>query len=656
MPEHVAQGISRPNLEWLLGSLALAVVPHLSHLPIWVSGLFALVALWRLAIARRGLALPGRGPLLLLTALATGGIYLSFGTLFGRDAGVAMLVVMLALKLLEARALRDGMVAAFIAYFLAISSLLFSQGIPTAVYLLAVTLAITAALIGLNHPQSALGGRARLRLAGAMLLQALPAMALLFVLFPRLPGPLWGLPRDAFGAASGLSDTMSPGSISHLGLSDAVAFRVKFSGQVPPTAQLYWRGPVLWDFDGRTWSAGRTETAVEGAKFTAFGTPVRYVVTLEPEPGRWLFALDLPAATPPGATLSPDYQLLAAQPVRRRIRYTMTSYPTYRTPLRLSRAERERALRLPPGADPQARALAARWRAETGGAEGVIARALAMFHDEPFVYTLNPPLLGANPVDGFLFGSRRGFCEHYAGSFAFLMRAAGIPARVVTGYQGGELNPLGDYLIVRQADAHAWVEVWLADRGWVRIDPTAAVAPQRVQVGIAGAFPETEAGPGLVSERAPWLRNLRLSWDALNNGWNQWVLGYDQQRQTALLSRLWRRPASWQELGLTLAAAMAGLLLALGGLTLWQLRTGKRPETAAVYDRFCAKAARLGLPRRPGEGPQDFTRRIARQRPELAQAAARIGELYIRLRYGPAASKAEIRRLRRLVRRFPAAG
>ncbi len=646
------QLLSRHNLGWLLASLVMAVAPHVPRLPPWVSVLFAAIALWRLDIARRRRPLPGKGPLLLLTALTAGGIYMSYGTLFGRNAGVAMLTAMLVLKLMEARTLRDCMVVVFIAYFLVITNFLFSQSVPTALYLLAVVLAITAALIGLNHPRGALRWAVRLRLAAALLLQAVPAMVLLFVLFPRVPGPLWGLPRDAFGGRSGLSDTMSPGSISRLGLSDEVAFRVKFAGDVPRPSELYWRGPVLWDFNGRTWSAGKPVVA-EGLGFTGFGAPLRYVVTLEPDDQRWLFAIDLPASTPPGASVTADYQLLAAQPVRQRLRYGVTSYPAYRTPLRLSASDRARALRLPRQGNPRALQLAARWRAQSRSDEEIVSKALAMFHDAPFFYTLNPPLLGANPVDGFLFGSRSGFCEHYAGSFAFLMRAAGIPARVVTGYQGGEINPLGGYLIVRQADAHAWVEVWLKGRGWVRVDPTAAVAPQRVESGIATALPASDIIPGLLSERTPWLRELRMSWDAVNNGWNQWILGYNQQRQLVLLSRLWQRPASWQELGLTLAAAMGALLLGLGGLTLWRTRVGRETGISAIYGKFCTKTARLGMKRRPSEGPADFARRIARRRPDLAEQAALISGLYIRLRYGQGAKKEEVKRLRQMVRGFP---
>ncbi|MDP2784099.1 MAG: DUF3488 and transglutaminase-like domain-containing protein [Sulfurimicrobium sp.] len=621
------------KLAWLLASLALAIAPHLEHMPLWVGPLCLALGLWRLAITRSNERLPKKWLLFLLAAAASAGIFSHYHTLFGRDAGVALLVVMSVLKLMEIKTLRDTMVVIFLSYFLVITSFLYSQAIPTALYLLLVVLVTTATMIGYNDVNNGLSVRPRLRLAGTLLAQAVPLMLVLFVFFPRV-GPLWGLPKDAHAGMTGLSDSMSPGTISQLIRSEAIAFRVKFDGPPPHKNLRYWRGPVLWDYDGRTWS---TRQPLDGtpAQLVPLGKAVNYTVTLEPHNQRWLFALDLPAALPPGSSAGGDLQILAQVPVQQRLRYSLASYTQYRLDLDLDPGAKEsaRALRLPARANPQALELAARWRDTLKNPQAIVNQALGMFRNEAFVYTLNPPLLGQQAVDDFLFKTRRGFCEHYAGTFVFLMRAAGIPARVVTGYQGGEMNPLGDYLIVRQSDAHAWAEVWLEKQGWVRIDPTGAVSPDRIESGIAAALPGAELPPALLQLDAEWLRRTRLSWDLLNNNWNQWVLGYGQERQSRFLSRFHTALASWQGMAVAMVTGIAALLL---GIALWMLwhtpRHGHDPVRAA-YEKFCARLARRGIARSPHEGPADFAVRATLMRPDLARQIDLITQLYIKLRY-----------------------
>lgn len=636
------------NLAWLLASLALAIAPHLGHLPLWVGPLCAALGLWRLAIAHGKAKLPKKWLLFGLTAAAVGGILTHYHTLLGRDAGVTLLVVMIALKLMEMKTPRDTLVEIFLAYFLVITGFLYSQSIPMALYLFVVVWVTTTTMIGYSDVNRGLAVRPRLRLAGTLLIQAVPLMLVLFVLFPRVP-PLWALPKDAHTGMTGLSDSMSPGAISRLIQSGAVAFRVQFDGALPPSNQRYWRGPVLWDYDGRTWST-RTPPEGEAPQVELLGAPLRYTLTLEPHNQRWLFALELPAALPPDSRARADMQIVSRNPVQNRLRYSLASHPHYRLGAELNEAERQRALRVPPQTNPRTRELAARWRASNTDDVAIVDEALGMFRNQDFFYTLNPPLLGTQAMDDFLFNTRRGFCEHYAGAFVFLMRAAGVPARVVTGYQGGAPNPLGDYFIVRQSDAHAWAEVWLAGRGWVRVDPTAAVSPDRIEQGIAASLPVAELPLALAQLDVAWLQRVRLSWDLVNNNWNQWVLGYGHERQRSFLARFHAVLASWQGMAIAMGASLAVLLL---GIALWMLwhapRRGNDPVQAA-YRTFCARLARRGISRAPHEGPADFARRAAQLRPDLAAQIGHITQHYIGLRYGR--QHDAVRALRQAVQRF----
>jgi transglutaminase-like putative cysteine protease len=633
---------------WLLASLALVIAPHLGHLPLWVGPLCLGLGLWRTAVERGRARLPGRPLLVALTLACTIALLAEFRTLLGRDAGVALLTAMTALKLMEMKSPRDTMTVIFLAYFLVIAAFLYSQEIPMVLYLLLAVGTITTTMIGYSDINQGLTTRARLRLGVTLLLQAAPLMLVLFVFFPRVP-PLWALPEDAHAGLSGLSDSMSPGAISRLIQSEAVAFRVQFDTVVPPAARRYWRGPVLWDYDGRTWST-RNAPPADSTQIELRGPPLHYTLTLEPHNQRWLFALELPAAAPPDSHATADMQLLARTPVHQRLRYRLASHPDYRLGPTLSLQARQRALALPDNTNPRTRALAAHWRDAGHPPEARIEQALGMIRNQRFFYTLTPPRLGTEAVDDFLFDTRRGFCEHYAGAFVFLMRASGIPARVVTGYQGGSHNAIGDYLIVRQSDAHAWAEVWLAGRGWVRIDPTAAVAPNRIEQGIAAALPTAELPLAMAQRNIAWLQRLRLSWDLANNHWNQWVLGYGQARQLDLLARLHTSLATWAGMAVALAAGLTGGLAVIAIWVLWRGPRHRIDPALACYNRFCARLARRGLVRLPHEGPTDFSRRAGLERPDLAARIADITHLYIRLRYGR--SRPDGRALRQAVRRF----
>jgi transglutaminase-like putative cysteine protease len=642
-----------PVAFWLLAGIVLVLAPHTLHLPLWLSVVSLGMLAWRWAAAIGKLPLPGKWLLVLLAITATAGILLQYRTLFGRDAGVAMLALMVSLKLLEVRSYRDATLAIFLGYFLVVTNFFYTQSIPVGAYLIGVVLVLTLALITLNHPSSAKRWRQPLKLAALFVLQATPLMLMLFLLFPRIAGPLWGLPTDAFAGVTGLSDRMAPGSISQLAQSDAVAFRAEFTGPLPPPTERYWRGPVLGYFGGREWS--RVRGVAEPRPAIEATTPaVRYTLTQEASNKNWIFALDVadPQMLPPNTRLTPDLQLLAREPVQRRTRYVLTSFLNPKVGRVTDAAVLKRDLQLPARGNPAARDLAKRMRGTAASDAQFVQAVLRMFHEQPFVYTLTPPLLGNDGIDEFLFSTRRGFCEHYAGAFTFLMRAAGVPARVVTGYQGGEFNSIGNYLIVRQSDAHAWSEVWLQGQGWVRIDPTAAVAANRIESGIAAALPEGEPLPFLVRTDAEWLRQLELRWDAINNDWNQWVLGYNQELQISLFAGLGLGIVSWRELAWGLVIGIGTLL---GIIALITLRASGKPpgdEVQALYLKFCAKLARKGLVRRTNEGPLDFAARVQSLRPEVSSVVDPVTRLYIQLRYGARATKETLRQFRSLIRSF----
>ena len=622
---------------WLFGSALLVFAPLVPHLPQWLSALTALMLLWRGFLLWRHAPLPPRW-LLTITGLAgAAGIGLHFHNLFGRDPGVALLVLLFSLKLLEMHTLRDGFAAVLLGFFLSLTQFFYAQSILNAALTLAGVTLTTAALVTLNHWRAP--PARTLRLAGLMLMQAIPFMLLLFVLFPRVQGPIWGLPIDAFSGLTGLSDSMTPGSISQLSQSEAIAFRAKFTGayegKAPPQTTLYWRGPVLSQFDGRTWRIGRVFVS-NRLPYQASGQAIDYVVTLEPHYKPWLFALEFPVSIPAEGLMASDYQILSKTPVRARLRYEMRSHPGIVTGVDESPAVLREALQLPPSSNPRARALALRWREEFGADDSAIMRrVIEFFRRQTLLYTLSPPLLGEHSVDEFLFDTRRGFCEHFAAGYVFMMRAAGIPARVVTGYQGGEVNPVDGTLVVRQSDAHAWAEVWLRGRGWVRVDPTAAIAPTRIELNLAQALPAGEARPLIALPGFVWLMQMRYRWDALANVWNQWVLGYNPQRQRDLLASLGMRAPDWQQMTVVLTLISGVLLLGFIAWALYQ-RQHLAPALAA-WNSLSKILARRGLARKSWEGPFDYAGRIAATLPgdqsALADEAAKVAEIYARLRY-----------------------
>jgi protein-glutamine gamma-glutamyltransferase len=640
------------NVLWLLVAMVIVVAPHLPRLPYWVSALFIAVVAWRAWTAWAAMHFPSRWLIAALTVGASVATYFQYGRLFGREAGVTLLIIMAGLKLLEMRTQREVTLSIYLGFFLVLTNFLFSQTIPLGLYMLVCVWIFIATLVGFNRIGSTPTLGERLRPAGALLVQALPLMVAFFVLFPRAQGPLWALPQDTRSATSGLSETMSPGNISDLIKSDALAFRVQFDGERPPFSTLYWRGPVMSDFDGVTWSVPQISPA-GNLNYSKHERRVSYTITLEPHNKTWLFALDVPAEVPPGAYALGDLQVRDHRRVTERKRYEMSSYLDYRYGERSSPLALASSLRFDETRNPRTVALGRKWARESRDTRALLATAFQYFNRE-FSYTLEPPLLDPrDPYDDFLFKSKQGFCEHYAGSFALLMRAAGIPARVVTGYQGGEVNPLNNELIVRQADAHAWTEIWLPDEGWLRVDPTGAVSPLRVQGGVNAALgPIGVYSSIMAADPLGVLIGIRNAWQLVDSQWDTWVVGYNTDKQRQFFSQLGLPAADWRSLGGWLLIA----IFVVGGAIAVALLVRDRPPrleaSLAAWNRFCAKLAAAGVARAPHEGPVDYLARVKDARPACAGMAEAITRRYVQARYGEGATREELRELARLVREF----
>lgn len=638
--------LDRSAVPWLLATAVVTTLPHVAYQPPSFSLIAALMLAWGAWLWWRGLRLPARWMLAVLVAVACAIVILEYHTLLGRDAGVAMLFLFMAMKLLELRSRRDGYVVVNLGYFLLLTHYFHSQSIPTGLWLLGAMTVVTATLIRL-HGGPASAPWPTLRYAGLMILQALPFLLVLYLLFPRVSGPLWGLPQDAGGAKTGLSDQMSPGTIAELAMSSDIAFRARFDGPLPSPGKLYWRGPVMEDYDGVTWR--RPPLFGTAPTVASLSRPITYEVTLEPHDQRWLLALDAPTAVPVDAAVTPSLSVVSRSPVVQRQRYTVTSALDYRFNVQESPSALRRNSALPAGRNPRTVALAQEWRRSGDRPEQLVQRALVFFRERGFTYTLHPDRLGQNPMDDFLFETHRGFCEHYASAFVVLMRAAGVPARVVGGYLGGELNPLDGYLVVRQSDAHAWAEVWLAERGWVRVDPTAVVSPARLESGLAASVPANESLPALMAPDARWLRDLRYRWEAANNAWNQWVLGYNPQLQRELLTRLGLPDPDWRNLVPVLLLACGGVLLAVSAWTLY--RRPRLDPAQRLWQKALNRLRHRNLTCEPWETPLAFARRLRLERPDLAPALEAVAAAYCRARYG--AGPKDLDALRAAVARLP---
>ena len=628
---------------WLtIAAFLVALLPHLGNMPIGLTALIFAAAAWRAAAAVHGWQPPG---LLLRGVLTFGGlglVVLEFGTFWGRRAATVLLCVMLAAKLTEMFRLRDARVVASLCFFLIATRFLFSQELPLLIYLVAGCWVAFAALVQIQRDEDGAGARltpsARpdislrpiLTDAAGLVAVAMPFALVLFMLFPRLGSPLWGMPDNALDGRTGISEEMSPGSIVSLFIDDSPAFRVEFDATVPSPDQRYWRGPVLWRLDGQTWKrayySNRAATEVPAPQ----DAPYRYTMLQEPTERRWLFALDYPATWPADAQLSVDYELVRDEAVTSVIRYRIASQPDFIDTPRLMEVYRRIALELPEGSNPRTREFARALRAEYADDRALVDAVLNWFRSEPFFYSLEAPPLGRNGADEFLFDLRVGYCEYYASAFAILMRAAGIPTRIVTGYQGGYWQQGADYLLVRQSDAHAWNEVWLDGQGWTRIDPTAAVSPERIMDGARTALPTASGWLG-----ADWIYSLRNRFDRIQHLWNRWVLGFNAERQQRMLERI-----GLDDLPPGLYAMLILVLAALALIPLVRLlqREVHRYRSASPLSRAWAgllrRLTRAGLPANSSMTPLEL---VATLTPLLVNGSEfqTLARAYCEQRYGP---------------------
>ena len=645
MTSPAATPLDARSFDLVAFGLAAVLALHAPHLPWWLGVTLASILGLRWWQRRRQRArTPAWLKLPLLAALLLS-IVSWYGNLFGQVPGAALAVGLLVLKLLETETARDARVGMSFACFTLMAALLFDQSLTATTTVALGLLPPLAALRSLEPGRRAPPALWRELLPGlGLLAAALPLALLAFLLLPRLNSPLWGAPNTG-EQRTGLSDRMTPAGFTQLLVDDSPALRVSFDGPPPPPDLRYFRAYVMGHYDGSSWTyrdtANQPPVPVEAAQ------TIRYHVSLEPTRQRVLPTLDVPLAAPPGASLRRDREVIADKPVDSLRDYTLESATRYRLEPQLGR-HRARWLQLPAGFDPRTLALGRSWRARYGSDDDAIVQAaLALFHDGGFRYTLAPAPLGRDAMDDFLFDTREGFCEHYSSAFTVLMRAAGIPARVVTGYQGGYWNAMGGYLLVRNSDAHAWSEVWLAGRGWVRVDPTAAVRPQRISQGAAAAAPGQ-----LPWYQSGWLQSMRNRWDIVNRWWNLGVNGFDALRQRGLLKPFGIRDADPSTLALLLAVACV-LAMAAGLAWVWRRREPEDPARIALR-QLERKLARQGVARQAGEGPRDYLQRAARMLPAQHDRLIELMHRYLELRYAhPEPTSESLRALQRAVRDFP---
>ena len=645
---------------FLLTVIAWIIAPQVNHLPVWCSAMAAAILLWRAYLAVRGLALPSRWWLLGLLLVATFATYYTHRTLMGRDPGVTYVVVLLTLKTLEMRTRRDAFVIFFLGFFTLLANFFFSQSLPIAMAMLLGLLGLLTALVNSHMPVGRPPLMQAARTAGWMALLGAPIMAVLFVLFPRI-APLWGMPSDALAGRSGLSATMQVGTIASLALDDSIALRIRFDGTAPRMNDMYLRGPVLSTFNGRDWNplqsafSPRTQLA---ADLQVKGQPVSYQVTLEPNNRPWILVLDATPGKPelPGmrATLTSELQWIADRPVSDLTRYKAESYTAFQHgPLRRVTGLQD-FLALPANFNPRTQQLADEIRSDprNTGADtpALVSVVMERLRTGGYLYTLEPGVFGTHTADEFWFDRKQGFCEHIASSFVLLMRAMGIPARIVTGYQGGAFNGVDGYWTVRQSDAHAWAEVWVAERGWQRVDPTSAVSP-----GRTGSIARLEAPRGVIATALNTISpqftlNLRALWDAANNGWNQWVLNYTQSRQLNLLRNLGFESPSWEDLSYLLIGLVVVASLVGAAWTLWERH--RQDPWLRLLHRAAQQLRRAGLELSDNTPPRQMVRLLQ----ERGLAPQPICDWLLRMeswRYAPHSPTGQLGTLQREFRQLP---
>lgn len=635
-------------------------LPHLSHLPAWCAALTGGVLLWRARLALAGAALPGRSVLVVVLVVAASLTYWSFGSLLGKEPGVTMAVALMALKTLELRARRDAFVVFFLGFFLILTHFLYSQSLGVAAMMLLSIWGLLTALVLAHMPAGAPSLRTAAALAGKTAALGAPLMVLLFVLFPRV-GPLWGVPQDGF-SGTGLSNVMSMGTVAALAQDDSVALRIRFDGTPPPPQEIYFRGPVLGHFDGRDWTPqkpGFPASMTPRAELQVQGTPIGYEMTLEPSRLTVLPLLEASPQAPPlegwRFTQTDDLQWVADRALYERLRFRGVAYPRFQHGPTQPVIGLQDYIDLPPGHNPRTLAWASAMRKDPryaeADAQALAAALMEHIRSGGYSYTLTPGLYGENnprsAIDEFWLDRKLGFCEHYAAAFVVVMRALDVPARVVTGYQGLDPTPVDGYRIVRQSYAHAWAEYWQPGVGWVRADPTAAVAPDRVLSSRPLVTKPGLVAGALNSFNPQLLASLRNGLEALNNRWNQWVLSYTRGSQFDLLRQLGFDAPSWEDLGVLLAGTFGLLSLAAAVWTWWD-RHHVDPWVRQMQ-RLRTSLQRLGIDAAAHEAPRTLAQRV---RERFGTEGEPLAELLERLDEQRYSARATARPDPALTRRF----
>ncbi|MEO5686971.1 MAG: DUF3488 and transglutaminase-like domain-containing protein [Burkholderiaceae bacterium] len=651
---------------FMVALIGWTITPHLFHLPLWVAGLTGVVLAWRGWLAWRQAPLPGRLAVLGLLGLAGLLTFTGEKTLLSKDAGVTLLVVLMALKTLELRARRDALVVFFLGFFLVLTTFLYSQSFLTAlgtgVSVWGWLTALTLAHIPAGRPTI----RQAAGLAGRAALIGTPVMIALFLLFPRI-GPLW--PASNSANRTGLSDHLELGSVADLASDDSLAFRIRFDGPAPNAAQMYFRGPVLIDTDGHEWRAqslfdgrSRRATGLRSSSVEVRGKTIAYEMALEPTELTWLSMLEV---TPPpapehagdaaqgvqvldGADLRPlvdlDMQWRTRRPISQRVRLRATAGLDYRL-VGATSADLRENLRLPPQFFPRTKAWSLQWLRDHPGAaahpDAVVETLYRHIGSAGFTYTLSPGAYEGDPVDEFWLDRRVGFCEHFATSFVVVLRAMGIPARVVTGYQGTDATPEDGWYVVRQSNAHAWAEYWNPARGWVRADPTAAVAPDRVERGHAIRPAAGFVGSAINSLSPGMLDSLRAWRETLDNRWKDWVLGYNRNAQFDLLKKLGVSTPDSEDLGRLLTIVISAAAVFGAGTAWWDShrRTPGQRQTRRLASALRAlqpHGVRVAVHESPGVVAAALRQRFG----GAADDVARRLDAVERQRYGPGADAA----------------
>ncbi len=664
----VGYQIPRNSLALLMIAQAFVVLPHAAHITLWIVAVGLVCGYWRWMVFQGRWDYPRRWVKVMLVVASAIGVGVSGKNLFSLETATGLLIVAFALKLVEMKSRRDAYVVIYLCYFIIAAEFLFDQSIGIALYGTLAMVIATASCVGLHQLHTRVSVSTSLRTAAVLVMQAVPLMLVLFLFFPRV-APLWSVPLPG-GTRTGISEAVAPGDIAALTRSNDIAFRAVFDGPVPALRDLYWRGLVYSNFSEGTWTVGGYSTApsdqpmhadarTDFAPDVARIRPLSYQVLLEPTQASWLFALEVPMPVEHTTEMTRDFRLVADEPVHNVFRYRARAYRGAVTDLELPDWLRRRETRLPEGDNPRIVAFAKALAARSGRPDAFLAAVLSYIRTEPFFYTLNPPPLGkTGSVDAFWFDSRRGFCSHFAGAFVYLARAAGIPARMIGGYQGGEINPVTGHLVVRQYDAHAWAEVWLEGRGWVRIDPTAAVAPARIESGLDAALSETDravlsAVTGGRFGDIPGLKDVLYVFESMQHRWNLWVVGYDTEMQTRYLADVLGKVTPTR---VGLAMLFGGAVsLSLVVLSLfWRRRPTPVHPAQRVFQRFAQRMQRNGLTRRADETPARFLRRVDATRNRATTDIAVLIDHLDALLYNPdvACSQQALRTLRRGLRRL----